>query len=711
MELGIAAGTVGLGYLLSDSSTKVENLQQVPNHMKPSEKNIYNSTHSWDILNAEMAKVSENFENSRNPLETNIIPNNMNQNILNNVNAPIPYKARTEVQNSRAKTIEGFKNVGKQPFYSQLSGEVLNTFFNENMTPFYSGNVTQNVYEGANQARLEFHTGRNDYYKRKREVEPFFLPQKNIGRPVNGTLPKREAVLDRYIPSQYKTNQLPVEQVMVGPGLNEGFTGQPSGGFQQSDKRDYMMPRTVNELRVKSDPKLTYYGRVIPGNSNVPLGGKMGKVYKHRPEGFYKNNPDMWLTTVGAQVKESQRPEQILKYTNRTNSTEYKGSAAPAVYEQFEQRPEIKASSKFIYTGSGPRNLAAPDSWKESGSDYGRKGYYLPPNERDITSERTVMGNLKSIFKELTAPILDTLRGTRKQNVIQNPRQTGNMSMQAPPCSTIYDPNDIARTTIKETNIHNNHNGQLSSFSKSIAYDPNDLARTTLRNTLEEVNKTVNLVGPRRLTIYDPNDVARTTVKETLVDETRLGQISMQGVDKDSGYLIEGHNMQAPTTLREMTDRDYMGIADREDGTGYITSNFSAPNTNKQFTSQHQYAGDANSIYSKPKEYKTTYNSTIREATAMKEVLSRGRKPTQNNVKLAIGGDSINLNTRKAQGDVLSMRAPQTGYVYNSLPQYESCGMTHRKVPLNNNIIANRNDSYVTCSLETNPYTMHALHK
>ena len=58
MELGIAAGTVGLGYLLSDSSTKVENLQQVPNHMKPAEKNIYNSTHSWDILNAEMSKVS-----------------------------------------------------------------------------------------------------------------------------------------------------------------------------------------------------------------------------------------------------------------------------------------------------------------------------------------------------------------------------------------------------------------------------------------------------------------------------------------------------------------------------------------------------------------------------------------------------------------------------------------------------------------------------
>ena len=27
---------------------------------------------------------------------------------------------------------------------------------------------------------------------------------------------------------------------------------------------------------------------------------------------------------------------------------------------------------------------------------------------------------------------------------------------------TVNDPNDVARTTIKETNIHNNHNGNLN---------------------------------------------------------------------------------------------------------------------------------------------------------------------------------------------------------------------------------------------------------
>ena len=64
---------------------------------------------------------------------------------------------------------------------------------------------------------------------------------------------------------------------------------------------------------------------------------------------------------------------------------------------------------------------------------------------------------------------------------------------------TVYDPNDIAKTTIKETNIHNDHDG--------------------------------NLQGPKRLTVYDPNDVARTTIKETNIHDNRLG-VSNSAVEK-----------------------------------------------------------------------------------------------------------------------------------------------------------------------------------
>jgi len=710
MELGIVAGTTGLGYLMSANSKNEMEIQSVPDHLQPSQQNMYASTRSWDVRNDEMTRASKKFDQSKNPLETNIIPHSMNQHIFNSADTPIPYQPRTDVQSKRPTMIEEFKNIGKQPFFSQLSGEVVDTFFNENMAPFYGEHVTQNVYEGANQARLEFHTGQTEFYKPKREVEPFFLPQKNLGKSPYGYYPKTDALLNRYVASPYRTNEVPVEKVMVGPGVNHGFTSLPTGGFQHAEDQQYIMPKNIDELRVKSNPKLSYYGRIVPGQANVSKGTKMGKMYKHKPEGFYKNSPDRYFTTVGAGgERETLRPEQMLKYTNRINSVENFGNAAPATFEEQEQRPEIKPSSKFIYTGSGPRNLAAPDAWNWSSGDYGKKGIHLPPNERDVTSTRNPLGSVVSILKALTTPIQDALRKTRKQNVIQNPRQTGNMNRSAPARLTVYDPNDIARTTIKETNIHNNQTGQLSSYSKSIVYDPNDIARITTRNTMDEADKTMNMIGPRRLTVYDPNDIARTTTKETLVEDSRIGNVNVQGFDKDGGYVIQGDVMEAPTTSREMTSRDYIGVANNADDTGYLTANYDARNTNKQFTSNYEYTGDAGNTYSRPQVYSDMYSATIKEVTSMKEKISRGRPPTQNNVKISVGGDRVNIQTRKSQGDVFSSRPPLTTNVYNSLPQSETCGMTHRKVPLNNAIIANRNNSYVTSSLETNPYTMHAL--
>ena len=49
-------------------------------------------------------------------------------------------------------------------------------------------------------------------------------------------------------------------------------------------------------------------------------------------------------------------------------------------------------------------------------------------------------------------------------------------------------------------------------------------------------------------------------------------------------------------TNREATcDNDYTGIANREDGTGYMTNEYDAPATQKQYTSDVEYGGNINS--------------------------------------------------------------------------------------------------------------------
>ena len=67
----------------------------------------------------------------------------------------------------------------------------------------------------------------------------------------------------------------------------------------------------------------------------------------------------------------------------------------------------------------------------------------------------------------------------------------------------------LLRTTIKELNIDNNHNGSLNGPIKLSVYDPNDIARTTIKETNIHNEYDGHLSGPSRSTVYDPNDVAK----------------------------------------------------------------------------------------------------------------------------------------------------------------------------------------------------------
>ena len=56
-----------------------------------------------------------------------------------------------------------------------------------------------------------------------------------------------------------------------------------------------------------------------------------------------------------------------------------------------------------------------------------------------------------------------------------------------------------------------------------------------------------------------------------------------------------------------------------------LTNEKEAPNTNRQFTSDHEYEGTANSMYKKPKRYSAAYNARLNE---VREGTLIGRVPT-----------------------------------------------------------------------------------
>ena len=544
MEYVLAASVVGLGYYFSNDENKRDNngmkMKKVPKNMSPSGENIYSSNRSFEIRQNEQNRANKLFNKANKPEDTNVIvagpPYKRINNKVDYVDKNLPlefnqYQSFEQVIDNSDKipqnnpdystSINNEKPVSGGWTGMSLTGEPINkeTFKHNNMTPFFGGHIKQNVDEFATRGIFEAFTGNSDTYRKKQEVGRFFKTEKNVGN-VYGKQNLDGYMMDRYYVSNIRNNETPIEQIRVGPGLNKGYTSNPSGGFQQSSTRDYVLPKTTDEMRVKTNPKVSYYNRVISGK-HIDKPGKIGIVQKNLPETYYAQGPDRYLTTTGQVTAQKQRPKQIMKFVNRktTGLKQRIGSGAPTKGSTEQVRSKVKRSSKIQYRTSGPRNAESQGQWSITGNqgipnDYGKTSIKLKPNMRQKTGDKTVVLNKAPITKEGTYRNKQKPRHTRKTNVVGNSRWASNV--QGPHNRhKVYDPNDVARTTIKETNIHNNRDGNMSAQQ------------------------------PSRQRVYDPNDVARTTIKETNIHNNRDGNME----DKDHLNCVYMIRMMLPEQL------------------------------------------------------------------------------------------------------------------------------------------------------------------
>lgn len=418
-----------------------------------------------------------------------------------------------------------------------LSGESLSTsdFTHNNMVPFFGGHVHQNVNPHAAASTLELHTGVSTVQQHKETRSPFFSPAKGNTH-IHGSpaLPEK-LIEDRFELSRYKQGEKPKQEVRVGPGLNQGFVARPSGGLQQDNMREYVMPKSVDELRTKTNPKVTYTNPMIRGRALNIKRGKPGIISKNRPDNFYVNSPARYNTTTGIVKGRRLRTVPIDRTTHRhAQMRQHTGGAAQYNHEQRRPDEYVRTSNPFrdelAYGDVGIRNANNQSTWSDieafTGS-YGKKGIEILPNERDTTQLTSYLSNAASFVKAIVAPLADVMRTTRKENVIGNPRATGSMNTIVKKLP-VHDPNDVAKTTLKETNIHDIRTGVMTGASRlaSTVYDPNDVARTTIKETNLHDTRSGNINAPTKLATYDPNDVARTTVKETNIHDTRTGNIN-----------------------------------------------------------------------------------------------------------------------------------------------------------------------------------------
>jgi hypothetical protein len=713
--------------------------------------NTYNSRDYFKNRRHEEQLVKKNWEAAKNPIETGIIP--MYYNTLHiagdaekvpnkDYQSKLIYNAVKDMDPDAQKLIKAKPSaihdidrevkpewgiVMDQPRVEdqqsklkpeQIGGSLIpngEDFTHGNMVPFYRGTITQDIRldSRAKEGKLELYTGQFKLNQpQKQECGLFFKPVSELTN-IHGQVEERD--ITRYNPNNTgkKHGELPFEKVLVGPGLNQGFTAAPSGGHHPTLR---IMPKGIEKLR--ADPVLETEGRVKEGKALVGKRPMIAQMYRNRPELLMENkNGERNFATVGAVHGRRLRPEVILKNTNRKKSRMLITPAKATGMEKPRIAPKMRPARRQNFHNTSFRN--ATGSREKKHGDYGRSGFKNRPNNRSVTGTRQHIIAPRGQDRHKNR-MEDKARKTRKQHYIDHNRTYGNAGPQKPGAAPSYNPTEWAakttirettekfdhlggavagsvqpsyqpgewgaRTTIRETTESKNHIGWVGPVSSTAAQSYNlDPAKTTIRETTEDKNH-IGWVGPvsstaaqnynldpakttikettennrhisghsgprKKHIVYDPHDRAKTTVRETTENSNHLGVAAGQ-----KKHNAHDPNDRARTTIRETTeDNRHIGGVSRvqsQSGKAYMTSNFEAKNTNRQFTSDYEYTGTANANSKKTKCYDDAYNARTNEN---REHVAEGRQPMSGGPRL--GHQEINIEIKKMDEDRINQYA------------------------------------------------------
>jgi hypothetical protein len=525
-ELGLylRASVIGAGMLFK---TQHDQRDVAPSRIttKPEEtigNNIYHSTDFYKVQEEDAKRAAAHWEAAKD-IKSGIVP--MYYNTLNTKSSPdlspnmnydpnmifdvvqnldpaatelirkkaqmvIPDFARTAaetpnwaVTTDRPDTLNAPKADAMSQIGGSLTGEANPDFTHNNMVPFYRKTITQNT-DADNRmtaGALELFTGQFKLNRpQKQETSLFFQPVKDLTN-VFGSQEQRD--LTRYIPSALgkKNNDAPMASVHVGPGLNKGFTSEPTGGFHEMLR---VMPVPKERLRV--DAVVESKGRVKAGKSLNDKRGIIGQLYKMRPDLLVENkHGERNFKTVGAVTGRTLRPKLVVRDTARMTSRELKNGAKAVQISARAVDPEVKKSNRQNFDGDSFRNVNATNQQGGGIDDFGKKGYKARTNARTVTGQRSILNNLFGGFFKRQIGLQDKVRKTRKQHYIHNSKVFGNKTIAAPPKQPAFYPEEWKfKTTIRETTEDNKYTAPANSLAKLPKSHTN--AKNMRVNTMKE---------------------------------------------------------------------------------------------------------------------------------------------------------------------------------------------------------------------------------
>ena len=641
--------------------------------------NMYSSTYYTDVKRDELIRGTKMYNKAQNPMETGIVPR------------PAFASMFSQIDDTN----------------DNLSGMQMERqdYTHNNMVPFLKGNVTQNVDVERMSNYTDRMSGNDSLYMKKQEVPCLFKPTINDQVCSRGMQNNDEFLKSRVVDPLSRNNEFPIQQIRVGPGLNRGYSSAGVGGFQQSDTLKYAAPPDLQANKPKTDQtsktfKIPFQG---PKTNNVTKRSMTENVVKNLPERTFEQNKENFFVTTGAYNKPTERGNQNIKETNAPlGHIEYTGNAKDTV------------------------NL------QNTNDDYGKANVVVYDNERNNYETKTVVTNLTSLVNAVVNPLVDTMKNSIKEYLIDAPRQEGMMNPQMPQAVTVHDPNDITRTTIKETTIHDAEKLNLKGEDGTYTALQDDVKTTTKETTIHDAEK-LNLKGEDG-TYSALQDDAKTTTKETLLHDAqqlnvKAGEgtyteiqdkartttnetLGVKDVYRNIGGVVYrtvsySTDLVAKTTTKETTihkSEGFLGgILEGLFG-GYLSSNPFAKDTNKQST-HDQYIGSGNTNVKEQMSHLATDNAEI-DGTREKMLIDAGHIPNGGQSSLSkINNGTINM---KANKSIVESLAPRKMHnvekVYQTTPNSNVNGITKESSQLNS--YENRLDKNTLSSLKNNPFNI-----
>ena len=446
-----------------------------------------------------------------------------------------------------------------QDVYS-LTGDFLNSkeFKHNNMQPFNSGKIENKTFNyGTGESMLDNMAGMGSQVIKKIEQAPLFKPSQDM-QFANGAPNMSDFYQSRVNPGKNNAMVKPFESEHVGPGLGQGYGTNGSNGYNSGmEARDAWLPKTVDEMRVVTNPKMEYSleGHQGPGYSQNPVMGIQGIVQKYRPDGFFINSQDRYLTTTGQEKGQALRPiEEVHDTVRNDTSSSYAGAAGPADKNASYVPSSYTEPKRVVLKTPDINHSCASKRGPSSDTDNFLKSHTNYANNRSTMRQPdSFRSSFSGAIGSVMAPLMDIFNPTKREEYTSNIRIYGD-SGSSVASSYVINPNDVVGTTIRDTTLFSpdTYIGNQSATSNGYMSNPQQAIDNQRDTTNCEVYGSVGGSGAARQggvindkyyrqtnnELKEPSTVARTNHGSNQVfNQTMNINVGRNDGDRDNNRL------------------------------------------------------------------------------------------------------------------------------------------------------------------------------